>query len=76
MGINVSIILLCKERAHIQSDVSCFGIVSAAICEPENKRQYPPVLCTAPIKVSMFPVLFNFVYNSMPSFRFSECIYF
>ncbi|KAM3254617.1 hypothetical protein ACQJBY_048227 [Aegilops geniculata] len=23
---------------------------SAAICEPENKRQYPPVLCTAPIK--------------------------
>jgi hypothetical protein len=23
---------------------------SAAICEPENKRQRPPVLCTAPIK--------------------------
>ncbi|CAM0949415.1 unnamed protein product [Alopecurus aequalis] len=23
---------------------------SAAICEPENEREYPPVLCTAPIK--------------------------
>ena len=39
-------------------DVSCLGIVSAAICEPKNERQYPPVLCTAPIKVGMQPVQF------------------
>jgi len=26
---------------------------SAAICEPDNKKQYPPVLCTAPIKYQL-----------------------
>jgi hypothetical protein len=36
------------------SCVSCLWFFSAAICEPENKREYPPALCTAPIKVGRF----------------------
>ena len=65
MGINVLIMLHPKGRFDLmflllkkQNWCFLFGHFSSAICEPENQRQYPPVLCTAPIKVGMQPVQF------------------
>jgi len=75
MGINVLIMLHAKAKIRSdvslakKNDVSCLGIVSAAICEPKNERQYPPVLCTAPIKVGMQPVQFNLTFLKAHSIK-------